>query len=184
MSCFENIAVEDLDQCLNQEIIAGISEINVRYAMHNDILDFPMPIGFDDPTFTYENALVIGTPIVFNAGKGFGKIVIQSETGEVSLDASGKPGNMKLKSIFSFYVPGNDKKLLGFVRARLNQPMVFCVTESSGQQRLIGDKYKPAYFSAVKGTTGKSGSDEKGIEFTIESWGVPLVYESTLQLPA
>jgi hypothetical protein len=36
--------------------------------------------------------------------------------------------------------------------------------------------------SEVKGTTGKGGEDDKGVQFTIESC-IPIVYESTIQLP-
>jgi hypothetical protein len=185
MPCsFDEIETENLDQCINAEVQAGISEVNVFYALHSNITTFPMPIGFDDPTFTYEKAVEVSTPIVFQAGKGFGKIAIQAETGEVQLEGAGNPGNMKLKSVFPFFVAGNDKKLLGFIRTRLNNPMVFCVAERSGQKRLIGDRFNPAYFREIKGTTGKGGGDDKGVQFSIESWGVPIVYESTIQLPA
>lgn len=183
MACFENIATEDLDQCLNAELQAGVSEVGVHYAVHSDITTFPMPINFDDPLFTYEKAVEVTSPIVFAAGKGFGKIVVQSDTGEVQLEAGGNKGNKKLKSIFAFYVAGNDKRLLGFIRARLNTPMLFCVTERNGQKRLVGDKFNPAYMTEVKATTGKGGEDDKGVQFSIESYCVPIVYESTIQLP-
>jgi hypothetical protein len=183
MACFEDIETENLDACVNSEVQSGISEVNVFYAVHSQITTFPMPVNFDDPDFSYEKAVEVATPIVFTAGKGFGKIAIQSESGEVQIEGAGNPGNMKLKSVFPFYVAGNDKKLLGFVRTRLNTPMVFCVAERNGQKRLIGDKFTPAYFREIKGTTGKAGGDDKGIQFSIESWGVPIVYESTIQLP-
>jgi hypothetical protein len=48
---------------------------------------------------------------------------------------------------------------------------------------LIGDKFNPAYMSEVKRTTGKGGEDDKGVQFTIESYCIPIVYESTIQLP-
>jgi hypothetical protein len=183
MSCFENIHVENLDQCINAEVQAGVSEVGVHYAVHKDITNFPMPVNFDDPTFTYEKAVEVSAPIVFAAGKGFGQIVIQSDTGEVQLEAGGNKGNKKLKSVFPFFVAGNDKKLLGFIRTRINTPMLFCVTERNGQKRLIGDKFNPAYMSEVKGTTGKGGDDDKGVQFSIESYCVPIVYEGALQLP-
>jgi hypothetical protein len=31
------------------------------------------------------------------------------------------------------------------------------------------DKFNPAYMSEVKGTTGKGGEDDKGVQFTIET---------------
>ena len=61
-----------------------------------------------------------------------------------------------------------------------NIPMIFLVTERDGQKRLIGDKFNPAYMSEVAGTTGKAGEDDKGIQFTIEAYGVPIVYEGVI----
>jgi hypothetical protein len=37
------------------------------------------------------------------------------------------------------------------------------------KKRLIRDKFNPAYMSEVKGTTGKGGEDDKGVQFTIEA---------------
>ena len=81
------------------------------------------------------------------------------------------------------HIPGNSKKLLGFIRTFKNVPMVFCVTERDGQKRLIGDKFNPAYMSEVEGTTGKGGEDNKGVQFTIEAYSLPIVYEGTIQEP-
>jgi hypothetical protein len=41
----------------------------------------------------------------------------------------------------------------------------FFVSERESK-RLIGDKFNPAYMSEVKGTTGKGGEDDKGVQFT------------------
>lgn len=179
-ACFDNIETENIDQCINSELLAGLSEVQLYYAMHNQATTIPMPPNFDDAGYDYSTAVVVSTPVVFPATKGFGKITIQSDTGEVQLEAGGNKGNKKLKSVLSFYVAGNDKKLLGFIRTRLNQPMLFLATERNGQKRMIGDKFNPAYISEVKGTTGKGGEDDKGVQFTIESWGIPIVYESTI----
>lgn len=184
MSCFDDLDVENLDACLNSEIQAGVSEVGVFYAPHGHITTFPMPLNFGDVGYDYESAVAVTSPIVFQATKGFGQILVQSDTGEVTIDLVGNKGNKKTKVSFAFYVPGNAKKLLGAVRTLKNIPMVFCVAERDGQKRLIGDKFNPAYMSEVKGTTGKGGEDDKGIQFTIESFCIPIVYESTLQLPS
>jgi hypothetical protein len=34
MACFENIAIEDLDACINSEVQAGVSEVGVYYGVH------------------------------------------------------------------------------------------------------------------------------------------------------
>jgi hypothetical protein len=183
MACFENIAIEDLDACINSEVQAGVSEVGVYYGVHAQITTFPMPLNVNDVGYDYEAAVAVTAPIVFTAGKGFGKITVQSDSGEVMVDVVGNKGNKKTKSSFAFYIPGNSKKLLGMVRTLKNVPMVFCVSERDGQKRLIGDKFNPAYMSEVKGTTGKGGEDDKGVQFTIESYCIPIVYESTIQLP-
>jgi len=183
MACFDNIAIEDLDACINSEVQAGVSEVGVYYGVHAQITTFPMPKNVDEVGYTYETAVAVTTPIVFAAGKGFGKMTLQSDTGEVLVEVVGNKGNKKTKSSFSFFIPSNSKKLLGMVRTLKNVPMIFCVTERDGQKRLIGDKFNPAYMSEAKGTTGKGGEDDKGIQFTIESFCIPIVYESTIQLP-
>lgn len=183
MACFENVATEDLDSCINSELQAGVSEIGVFYAKHREIATFPMPLGMEDPLFTFADSVKVAAPITFDAGKGFGKIVVQSDSGEVKVDLVGNKGNKKTKVSFSFYVPGNSPKLLGYIRAMKNEPMLFCVAERDGQKRLIGDKFNPAYMSEVAGSTGKGGEDDKGVQFTVEAFCLPIVYESTIQLP-
>ncbi|PZO33195.1 MAG: hypothetical protein DCE86_05410 [Flavobacteriaceae bacterium] len=182
-NCFDELENENLDACINQEILAGVSEVGVKYAFHEQITTFPMPKNFGDAGYSYETAVAVTEDIVFQAGKGFGAITIQSDMGEVKVDLVGNKGNKKTKSSFEFYVPGNSKKLLGFLRTVKNIPMVFCVTERDGQKRLIGDKFNPAYLTEVAGTTGKGGEDDKGFQFTIESYCIPIVYSGALQLP-
>ncbi len=184
MSCFENLENESIDSCLNKEIQAGLSEVGLYYCIHDHIAVHPMPKNFGDVGYSYETAVAISTDITFIAGKGWAKIVIQSDMGEVKVSLVGNKGNKKTKSSLDFYVPGNSKKLLGFLRTLKNVPLEFLATERDGQKRLIGDKFNPAYISEAEGTTGKGGEDDKGVQFTIESYSVPAVYEGTIQLPA
>jgi hypothetical protein len=94
MACFENIAIEDLDACINSEVQAGVSEV-VYYGVHAQITTFPMPLNVNDVGYDYEGSCSNG-PIVFTAGKGFGKITVQSDSGEV-VDVVGNKGNKKTK---------------------------------------------------------------------------------------
>ncbi|MBC5835806.1 hypothetical protein G6N05_05350 [Flavobacterium sp. F372] len=182
-NCFEDIANENLEACINSEIQAGVSEVGVYYAVHSQITTFPMPLNPGDVGYDFESAVTVASPIVFSAGKGFGRMTVQSDMGEVKVSAPGNKGNKKSKSSFDFYIPGNSKKLLGYIRTFKNIPMVFIVTERDGQKRLVGDKFNPAYMSEVEGTTGKGGEDNKGVQFTIEAFSLPIVYESTIQEP-
>lgn len=183
MGCFDTIPVEDLDACINSEVQAGVSEVGVRYAVHPQIVNFPMPLNFGDPLYSYDTAIAVTTDITFQATKGFGKINIMPDSGEVKVDLVGNKGNKKTKSTFAFSVSGNDKKTLGFLRTHKNTPMLFCVPERDGQKRLIGDKFNPAYIVEGAGTTGKGGEDDKLINFSFESYCVPIVYSGAIQEP-
>lgn len=181
--CFDDLPVENLTACINNEVQAGVSEVDIRYAIHPQIATFPMPKNYGDVGYSYETAVAVTTDITFDAGKGFGKISIMPDSGEVLVDLVGNKGNKKTKSSFSFGVAGNNKKTLGFLRTHKNTPMLFCVPERDGQKRLVGDKFNAAYIVEGKGTTGKGGEDDKIINFTIESFCVPIVYSGIIQEP-
>jgi hypothetical protein len=84
-----------------------------------------MPLNVNDVGYDYEAAVAVTAPIVFTAGKGFGKITVQSDSGEVMVDVVGNKGTRK-QSSFAFYIPGNSKKLLGWCTLK-NVPMVLCI---------------------------------------------------------
>ncbi|NRT11520.1 hypothetical protein [Flavobacterium sp. 14A] len=183
-TCFDELPLENLPACVNNEVQAGISEVDVNYAIHPQITTFPMPLNFGDPGYTYETAVTVTEDIVFQAGKGFGTIAIMPDSGEVTVDLVGNKGNKKTKSSFPFAVSSNNKKVLGFMRTHKNTPMIFCVRERDGQKRLIGDAFNPAYIVEGKATTGKGGEDDKVVNFTFESYCVPIVYSGAVQEPA
>lgn len=181
--CFDDMPVEDLNACVNSEVQAGVSEVNVRYAIHPQINVFPMPKNYGEAGYSYTTAVAVTTDITFFEGKGWGKIGIMPDSGEVLVDLVGNKGNKKTKSTFPFTVSGNDEQTLGFLRTHKNTPMVFCVTERNGKKRLIGDKFNAAYAVEGKATTGKGGEDDKIISFSFESYCVPIVYSGVIQEP-
>lgn len=180
--CFDELENESIDACVNQELQAGVSEVGVYYAFHEQATLIPMPKNFGDVDFDYESAVTVSEDITFPVGKGFAKITIMTDSGEVMFEAVGNKGNKKNKSSFAFAVPGNAKKTLGMLRVIKNIPMIFCVGERDGQKRLIGDANNPAYLSEGKATTGKGGEDDKLVNFTIEAYSLPIVYEGTLTM--
>ncbi len=183
MACFEDVETENIDACVGAEIQAGVSETNFFYTPFEDILDFPMPLNIGAVGYDYEKSVTVSTPITFNAGKGWGKITLMADTGEGMVDLVGNKGNKKEKNGVAFAISGNDKKTLGYLRTFKNRPSIYMYTERNGQKRIVGDKFNPAYIVEAKATTGKGGEDDKMVTFTIESYGVPIVYESTMQLP-
>lgn len=181
MSCFDNVETESLDHCLNREPPSGISEVGVYYALHGQAINIPMPIGVGDAGYNYEKAVEVTANITFQAGKGFSKMRVQPDTGEVKIELVGNLGNKKVKQSFDFFVPRTDKKTLGYLVTHMKTPQIFMVQDKDGTNRQIGDKYSPAYIDAGAATTGKTGEDERGIAFTIVSYGVPIAYEGTIQ---
>lgn len=181
-TCFDNMEIEDLNSCTNSEVQSGISETGVYYAPHAHATTIPMPLAPGDPGYTYEKATTVSTPIVFQAGKGFGKIDVQVDTGEVKVTAGGNKGNKTTKQTFEFMLKGSDERNLGFLRTHLNTPMIWIVTDRNGKKRQLGDAINPAYLSEGESTTGKTGEDDNGISFTIETYGKTIFYKSTLQM--
>jgi hypothetical protein len=182
MPCFDDVETENLDSCINSEIMAGLSEVGLYYAKHEELLLFPMPKSIGDVGYDYESAVTVTADITFAAGKGWAKIIFQPDTGEGTVDLVGNKGNKKTKNAVTFFVPGNSKKLLGYFVTMKNIPSLYMYTERDGQKRIVGDKFNPAFMTEVKATTGKGGEDEKGVMITIESYAKPIVYEGIIQL--
>lgn len=180
MSCFEEIENESLDSCINSELAAGISEVGVYYAVHEQALVIPEAPAANDAASTNEEIVTIAAAITFPVGKGFAKITVQTDSGEVTSDLVGNPGNKKHKEMFSFSVPGNSKKALGWARRYKNVPLLFIATERDGQKRLIGDTHNPAYITELKATTGKGGEDDKIMNFVVSAYSHPTVYEGVI----
>lgn len=181
-SCFDDIEVENIDGCSNSDVPAGVSEVGIFYAVHSQATTIPMPLKKGEVGYNYEKSVTVASPIVFPATKGFATINVQPDTGEVKVSGVGNKGNRKLKQTFDFFVADNKPKLLGFLRTHLNTPMIFIVTERDGQKRLLGDAFSPAYLTESEVTTGKGGEDDKGGQFTIETYAAVIVYNSTIQL--
>lgn len=184
-NCFDELENESIDQCVNNEIQAGVSEVSVHYAFHEHASLIPMPKNIGDVDFDYEAAVTVTENITFPLGKGFAKVSIMPDTGEVTYETPGNKGNKKNKQVFSFSVPGNSKKTLGMLRTIKNIPMIWVVAERNGQKRQLGDAFNAAYVVEGKATTGKGGEDDKMVNFSIETYAIPIVYEGavTLNLP-
>lgn len=182
MSCFDDQEVEDLTSCLNQETASGVSEVGIYYALHAQATTVPMPLKRTDPGYTYEKGVTVTEDIVWQAGKGFSKIDVLVDTGEIKHETPGNKGNKKIKQLFDFFVPNTAKKTLGLVKTHLNTPMIFMVTDKDGSKRQLGDAHNPAYISENTGTSGKTGEDERGVQFTIETYGTIIYYEGEVQM--
>ena len=166
--CFDNVRTEDLDHCINEELVSGVSETQIHYALAAHIDSFPALPALGNSETALGDYATIATDITFPIGKGFNVLHIQSNTGEVKDELVGEKGNKKVKSMFSFFLPNNHARNLGAMRQLKNAGLVFIITEKSGRQRVLGSKLVPAYISEAAGTSGKADEDNVGFEITVD----------------
>jgi len=167
MGCYDNIPIENLGACTNVELASGVSETDIYYAPVDFIDQDAEPTALGTTGATFEQLGKISTDITFLSGKGFKKLRIMPETGEVKDELTGNKGNKKVKQSFEFMIANTDATLIGFVRQYKNVPMVVLVRERTGRIRKIGSKANPAFFDAVSITTGKTAEDDSGMTLTV-----------------
>lgn len=169
MSEFKDLPIENLPQFVNEDITSGVSETEIYFASAYDILEDPIPIQLGEEGFDLQKAVVIEDDITFIEGRGFFKITVQTQTGEVKDDLGGNKGNKKAKQMFDFFMANNNEGNLGFVDIFRNVPLVVLVRENSRRIRKIGTKFSPAYFESIAITSGKGPDDDNGAQCTISS---------------
>ena len=167
-NCFENIKIENLNLCVNEELVSGTSETEVfaAIAMHVDKFPNLPKLGEDPSKVSLSDLATLKESITFKQGKGFFKLQAQTETGEVKDELVGNKGNKKVKSLYEFFLPNTTSRNIGFVRQYKNLGLILLVTEKSGRIRSLGTKSNPVFLETGTGTTGKAGEDDNGWQFT------------------
>ena len=188
MGCFDNIPLENIENCPNAELVAGISETEIYAALSTDIDTMPELPALGTANQTLEQLATVTGDITFAAqsGKGFYKMMVMPETGEVKSGLVGKKGNKKVKNSFEFFLSNTSGQNLGWLRQNKNNPLVFLVKEKSGRIRLIGSKTNPVYMETADVTTGKGQEDDTGIQVALENVeGTPSpIYTGAITLAA
>ncbi len=161
MGCFDNVAHENIDNCPNVEVAGGTAtRLLYAPAPHLDKLDLPTDLS------TYESRMTIPEAnLVVATGKGFKGIDVMVDESELKSLLVGNRGNKKSKSELEFYIPGFNPKVLGFVDAYKNVPMVLVIIDANGNKWVFGTKLNPAFVEGGDGTTGKKYEDNSGVAF-------------------
>lgn len=167
-NCFDDLPLEDLDSCVNSENVAGVQEREIYVAVIEHINSFPAHPSLDTANVTLASKATITTDVTFLENKGWFKLKIQADSGEVKDSMVGNKGNKKFKSMFDFFLPDTTAKNIGFMGEYKNVPLVFCIPEKSGRKRLLGTKELPVYFESSEGTSGKGGEDDNGWTCSLE----------------
>jgi hypothetical protein len=154
----------------------------IYYGFWADVLSWPtVP---DNPATVEENGILTGD-ITMKPGTRMFELYITDDTGEFSIESVGEVDGKSFVNHLTFFHPGLQKKILGFINAAKNDNLVFIVTDAEGQMYLMGDAMRPAVYQGAPdgGGTGKETAARKGMscEFTYKTNSV-YVYEGTVPL--
>lgn len=166
MLCEDNIPLENLDFCSNDEVAPGVSEVEVYFASVSDfemIAAVPkMADGID-----LESLGTIAEAHTFKAELGFHKVYIKPDTGLVDGAQAGEKGGLSIANNFGGMLPSTGAKTGGWVRKYLNRPVIALVTERTGLVKQIGSKLSPAYMTEVAPSGGQKSGDSVGVTIKI-----------------
>ena len=187
MKCFDNVPLENISSCVNDELVAGTSETEIYIGIADQIATDAVlpPLGTASSTLASLGTLT--GDIAFDANThGFFKLKVQSETGELKDELVGNKGNKKVKSSFDFYLPNTAAEQIGFMRQFKNVGLVVLVTEKSGRVRKLGSKIAPVYMESAAMTTGKGPEDDTGTQYTLSTTSsTPApIYTGAIPVPA
>ncbi len=165
----------------NGENMGGIVQ-KVYFGFWKDVDQWPTKP--DAPLTVEENGELTGD-LVMKTGTRMFELYITDDTGEFNIESVGEVDGKSFVEHLTFFHPGLQKKILGFMNAAKNDNLFFVVTDAEGQQYLMGDAMRPAvYQGAPDGNgTGKETAARKGMsaEFTYKTPNV-YVYTGTVPL--
>ena len=172
----------DIDKNLpNGENMGGLQQ-KVYFGYHTDVATWPTrPV---NPT-TLEMSSVLTGELVMKPGKRMFEMYLTDDTGEFKIESVGEVDGKSYVEHLSFFHPGLQKTILGFLNAVKNENMVFIATDTDGQMYLMGDELRPATFAGSPdgAGTGKETAARKGVscEFVFKT-NSALVYTGTIPL--
>ncbi len=165
----------------NGENMGGIVQ-KVYFGFWADVETWPTKP--TNPADIEANGVLTGT-VVMKAGKRMFEMYITDDTGEFNIESVGEVDGKSFVEHLTFFHPGLQKKILGFMNAAKNDNLFFIVTDAEGQMYLMGDSMRPAVYqgSPDGNGTGKETAARKGMsaEFTYKTPNV-YVYAGTVPL--
>jgi|SRR5690606_602344 len=184
MACTDTIVTENLEYCPSDEIASGVSETGVYACPYADFLTIGAPPKLNIATSLDEAGSISAEDShTFEEGKGFHKLMVKPDTGNVVSTSQGSKGNISFENKFTAAIPGATKKTVGWVRKHKGLPMIFIVIEKDGTQRQIGSKLSPAYMNTDTAyASGAAPGDDKitTVSFSDVQPYIAPVYEGTI----
>lgn len=170
---FENVTTQSLSYCPNNDTVGGVKMVIYYIPMAQVNITLPTVTN----TSTYAERITIGsTGITPVTGKGFKKIVILKDEGELKPTLVGADGNKKMKTDFDCLIPDFVVDNIGFVDTHKNTPLLLVIPDSTGKLWAMPD----AMFTKADGTTGKKYEDNSGISGTFSANSKPYLYKGTI----
>lgn len=160
-TCTDTIVTDNLEFCVDTEVAVGISTVEIFACPVKDFDTIAKPPAKNVAT-TLEEAGTISDAHTFTGDLGFFKINILPNTGLIETTSEGDPGTKTCANSFSGVLQGTTAKIAGFIRKYQNLPMIFLVTEVTGEVKQIGSQYSPAFLTELTGTSGQKAGDVKG----------------------
>lgn len=164
MGLFDNVSLEDIESCFNQEISAGIST-RILYTPACFLYGFVLPTG---ESFA-QNIDIPSGDMEFEDGKTWSYFDCLTDENELKVMLSGPTGKKKLRSQLDLFALGLSSKILGFLEAVANVPLIFAIPDQNGKMWILGNKRNGAFIEKADGTTGKKYEDNSGFAITISA---------------
>lgn len=161
--------------------------LEILFAKISDFETIAVPT--DTPS-AHADLVTISANHVFKTGKGFAKLKITDETGEVQSNAVGEKDGRSFEHMVNGFVPNNDKTNAGLLSKMASCDWLFLVPEMGENNqvvyRQIGSRFRGAFNAEANNyTTGVASADRRGTSFTFKATGQPThapYYEGEITL--
>lgn len=163
MGCYDSTPHENLENCPNEDITAGLST-KLYYIPTEFVKTFTKPtVG----ATLAGNMKIPAAGIVLKDNKYWKVIDIQLDENELKMNLTRNRGNKKSKTELDFMIPGFKANGLGFVETYKNTPCLYAIKDAEGKLFVIGNKDIGGFIDTADATTGKKIEDNSGISVKI-----------------
>lgn len=170
MNSFEGVNVEDLKHCPQDNFASGIkTKVYYAPASYFEKIDLPTLKN------TYNDFVSIVQDGIEFRGGGWNSIDVLIGENELKQTLSGPLQRKKSKTELEFLILGFRAKVLGFIEAHKNTPMIFVVVDAVGNNWVIGNLRNRAFMESADITTSKKYEDNSGAALKV-TCNSPIFY--------
>lgn len=175
MGVFDNIDVQNLEVCSNEDFFSGV-QTRLYYAPASFFFKIPVPV----PDVDLDSEIIIDSEILLRTGKKLCHIDILIDENELKINPIGNAGKKKIKSGIDFYILGFRPSIIGFLLRCINEPLIFFIKDANGNNWQIGTALNRAFIENFEGSSGKKMEDNSGVMITITCNSPLFIYKNSL----